>query len=233
MREYWYLLPLVGIVFILMALQITEYSINDYSVIPDKTMDLKDIKEIKIDGLNVNIKFDPEATQIYYPSKILIKKRDKELILNSGSRNRYLEIIIGTKYTYENIEINGLNITVNGNVNSNIAEISGTNIILKNTFIFIGNTLNIDGTSIRINGNIFAKNLNVDSVSLILDIKAKMLKNINLDSISISGNIFFLDTWNDSRNIKINSISENITVKMNKNNTGKINSNKNIQIIKY
>ncbi|SHE27920.1 hypothetical protein SAMN02745164_00093 [Marinitoga hydrogenitolerans DSM 16785] len=233
MREYWYFIPLVGIVFILMALQITEYSINDYSLIPDKTMNLKDIKEIKITGLNVNIKFDPEATQIYYPSKILIKKRDKELILNSGSRNRYLEIIIGTKYTYENIEINGLNITLNGNVNSNIAEISGTNIILKNTFTFIGNTLNIDGTSIRINGNIFAKNLNVDSVSLIIDIKAKMLKNINLDSISISGNIFFLDTWNDSRNIKINSISENITVKMNKNNTGKINSNKNIQIIKY
>ncbi|OQY10330.1 MAG: hypothetical protein B6I29_01700 [Marinitoga sp. 4572_148] len=233
MKEYWYFLPLIGVIAILMAFQISEYNIRDYAEIPDEIKSLEDIEEINIEGINISLKFDPKTTNIYYSNKISIRKEKNKLYLNGQKLNGNLEIVIGTKDIFNNLTINGVNISLSGKVKSDILKLDGSNITIKKDFIFIGNEIDLDGVNNVISGEIQAKLINIDGISNDINLKVMKVENINLDGISINGEIMYLDTWEGIREISLDGISTKIVVKIKKENIGEIKINKNVEIIKY
>ncbi|GAB6188531.1 hypothetical protein JCM30566_02700 [Marinitoga arctica] len=233
MREYWYFLPLIGVIFILMAFQISDYTIEDYSEIPNKITDLSKISNIEVNGLNISIKFDPKSSELFYSKKIQLKIRNDSLFLEGTKLEKNLEIVIGTKKRLKNVIIDGLNININGVLYSELLEINGTNIVFSNDFFFNGNNIKIDGTNVVLKGYIKSNLLSSDGISNNLDIEIEKVKDINLDGINIHANIKYLDIWKDTRNINIDGISTNITVYIKKENSGELLSNKTIKIINY
>lgn len=233
MREYWYFLPLVGVIFILMAFQISDYSIKEYTIIPDKITDLKGITEIEINGLNINIKFDPESDKIFYSEVLKTSITNGKLKLDSVGKDKNMEIVIGSKNKFKKIKINGLNVQINGKLNSENFKIDGANVIFKDTIFFKGNEIIVNGTNVIIKGEYDMNIANISGISTNIDIQVINCKNIRFDGISVNAKIEYKDTWEGIRTINYDGISNNIIIRMRKDNKGELKSNKKVKIIRF
>ncbi|MBM7558529.1 hypothetical protein [Marinitoga litoralis] len=233
MREYWYFLPLIGVIFILLSFQVSDYTINDYSEIPNKISDISNIQNIEINGINISIKFDSETNKLFYSEKINAKVKNDTLVLDGSKIKKNLEIVIGTKSKLNRINIDGVNININGNLNSNELGIDGINVIFNENFKFEGDSIKLEGTNVIIRGYLKGKVFKSESVSNNLDITVENFEKMFLEGINIKVDIKYLDTWNDTREIFLDSISTNITVYIRNENKGILNSNKSIKIIYY
>ncbi|WP_129408789.1 hypothetical protein [Marinitoga lauensis] len=233
MREYWYFLPLVGVIFILMAFQISDYSIKENTAIPDKIADLKGITEIELDGLNVNIKFDPESDKIFYSDILKTRIINSKLKLDSMGKGKNMEIVIGSKNKFNSIKINGLNIQISGKINSENFNIDGANVIFKDNTFFNSNEIIINGTNVVIKGLYDTNIIDISGISTNIDIKVINCKNIRFDGISINAKIEYKDIWEGIRTINFDGISNNVIIKMRKDNKGEVKSNKKMKIIRY
>jgi hypothetical protein len=233
MREYWYFLPLVGVIFILMAFQINDYSIKEDSIIPDKITDLKGITEIELNGLNISIKFDPESDKIFYSDVLKTNIINGKLKLDSMGKDKNMEIVIGSKNKFKKIKIDGLNVQISGKLNSENFNVDGTNVIFKDTTFFKGNEIIVNGTNVIIKGEYDVNIANISGISTNIDIQVINCKDIIFDGISVNAKIEYKDTWEGIRTINYDGISNNVTIKMRKDNKGELKSNKKVKIIRF
>lgn len=233
MREYWYFLPLIGVVFILMSFQISDYSINENIEIPDKITDLNEISEIELNGLNIYIKFDSESDKIFYSDSLKTKIINKKLILESVEKGKNVEIVIGTKNKFYKIKINGLNIQVNGKVNSTIFEVDGANVIFDENAYFEGREIKVDGTNVILKGNYNIYTLEVNGISTNINIQIANCNIIKLNGITVNADIKYKDIWDGIRTVNYDGISNDVVIRMKKENKGEVKSNKKIKIIRY
>ncbi|WGS64131.1 hypothetical protein [Marinitoga aeolica] len=233
MREYWYFLPLVGVIFILMAFQISDYSIKENTAIPDKITDLKGITEIELNGLNINIKFDPESDRIFYSNILKTSIINGKLKLDSMGKDKNMEIVIGSKNKFNRIKINGLNIQISGKLNSENFNVDGANVIFKDNTFFQGNKIIVNGTNVIIKGEYDMNIANISGISTNIDIQVINCKDIKFDGISVNAKIEYKDTWEGVRTINYDGVSNNVTIRMRKDNKGELKSNKKIKIIRF
>ncbi|KAF2955616.1 hypothetical protein [Marinitoga sp. 38H-ov] len=230
MREYWYLIPLISVILIISVL---NYNIKENVIIPNKIEDLNGISKIEINGINIKIKFDPNSDKLFFSNKINMKTINDKLILYNNENKKENEIIIGSKNYFNNIIIKGTNIEIEGDIKSKNFYISGVNIIMKKNVHFQGDYLIFDGTNLLIRGMYDLFEFSSSGITTTIDFNIKRCENIQLESISINGDIIYEDVWDGIRNISIDGISKNIIIKVKKENSGIIKSNNTIKIIKY
>lgn len=164
---------------------------------------------ISIKGVNLKIKF-VRGDQIFVSNVDKVDMRGNEIDIETPKFpfRSDVTIEIGNDVKYDDIRISGVRIDIDGKVKTDNLDINGTSININSDLD--SDNINISGTGVNVRGLINTDVFRISGTGINLNFKTGNLDKMIVSSTGVSGNIVFLDRWNDNTRITISSLGGNI-----------------------
>lgn len=207
----WIVIPII--VFLTFGIANTTSEYNNF-VYPENSgvynSNIYDTKDrIYIKGVNLNVEFvRGDNIYISHVKNVDIKDDSMDIETPSFPFRSEVNVEIGRDHNYEEINISGVRINLLGEVNTNELNIDGTGIDINSNIN--SKDIDISGTGIGIKGLINTENMHISGTDIDLRFKTSFLEKLVINSTGLSGEIIFLEKWNDDTEITISSLGGDI-----------------------
>lgn len=207
----WIVIPLIA--FFTLGIVSTTY-VHENSVYPEHNViynsNVYEARErVSIKGVNLNVEF-VRGNNIYISHIEKVELRGDSIYIDTPKFPFRSEVTIeiGRDYNYEEIDISGVRINLNGEVRTDEFDINGTGININSTID--SEDIDISGTGIDVRGLINTEKLNISGTGINLRFKTEFLEKMVVSSTGVNGNIIFLENWRGDTKISVSSLGGDI-----------------------
>ncbi len=157
---------------------------------------------LTIEGVNLEISFDPSFSGIQYPDAMNLSRRTQGIALSMPNwKDTRFQIVVGTARPLQSVTINGTVLLMTG---SCISEEVRVNVVTGTIQGSIdANLLDVRSTTLSQSGEIDAKTVRFSGVTIALRTELKNAQSTSVQGITIGGGIKYLDTWSGTRHIEV------------------------------
>lgn len=204
----WLTFPIIAVIIVTVA---GNFLFNK-PYVKNAEISVENVNEISIQGKNMDIFFDENSDIVQIPSGLYSSKNYNTLevsVPDSNPEDMKIKIIIGTKSSYEKINIDGSTINLTGIVKAQNFIISGTSINFNSDVV--SSELQISGIGIKINSKINSENIEINTVGIDGNIEILYNKIFNINTLGINSDIKYTNTRNDSQ-LNLNSFGGNVNL---------------------
>jgi hypothetical protein len=179
-----------------------SYSARDglFLFLPNAGVDHSD--SLTIEGVNLEISFDPSFSGIQYPDAMNLSRRTQGIALNMPNwKDTRFQVVVGTAKGLKSIAINGTVLLMTGHCVSEEVRVNVVTGTIQGSID--ANLIDVRSTTLSQSGEIVAQTVRFSGVTIALRTELKNAQSISVHGITIGGSIKYLDTWNGTRHLEV------------------------------